>query len=140
MITNNDRQKIEKYLANQNNIDVAYLFGSQSNGKAGVLSDIDIALLFDIKLSVEERFAQKLKVMGDLGIILMTNFIDVVDLNSADTALQFSAIENRDLLFVKNNLSRSIFESSTMTKYQDYKYYLTANTNNSLASISRMEI
>lgn len=140
MITNNDRQKVEKYLANQNNIDVAYLFGSQSNGRAGILSDVDIALLFDKKLSVEERFAQKLKVMGDLGIILMTNFIDVVDLNSADTALQFSAIENRDLLFVKNNLSRSIFESLTMTKYQDYKYYLTANTNNSLASISRMEI
>ena len=140
MITNNDRQKIEKYLADQKNIDVAYLFGSQSNGKANLLSDVDVAILFDEKNSSKERFNEKLKIMGDLGIMLGLNKIDVVDLNSADVSLQFSAIENRDILVNKNNFKRVLFESTTMTMYQDYRYYLTMNTQNSLASIARMEI
>lgn len=140
MITIEDRHKIEKYLANQKNIDVAYLFGSQSNGKANLLSDVDVAILFDKKNSSKERFNEKLKIMGDLGIMLGLNKIDVVDLNSADVSLQFSAIENRDILVNKNNFKRVLFESTTMTMYQDYRYYLTMNTQNSLASIARMEI
>ena len=140
MITKSDRQKIEKYLANQNNIDVAYLFGSQSKGRVNDMSDIDVAILFDEKKSSEKRFKEKLKIMGDLGILLKTNNIDVVDLNSADIAIQFSAIENRDILMNKNNSKRVVFESNVMTRYQDYKYYLTTNTHNSLASIARMEI
>lgn len=140
MVTNDDRVKIEKYLANQDNIDVAYLFGSQTTTKANVLSDIDIALLFNGSMIASKRFNQKLKIMGELGTLLKTNDIDIVDLNSADTVLKFSAIENRDLLLVKDNSVRSVFEADTMTKYQDYKYYLTMNTSNSLASISRMEV
>lgn len=140
MITSDNRQKIEKYLAGQNNIDVAYLFGSQTTNKTNTQSDIDIALLFNGTMAASKRFNQKLKIMGDLGILLKTDDIDVVDLNSADTALKFSAIENRDLLFVKNNSRRSVFEADTMTRYQDYKYYLLMNTKNSLASIARMEI
>jgi uncharacterized protein len=140
MITKTDRQKIEEYLASQDFIDVAYLFGSQSNGKANLLSDIDIAVLFNEGLLLEERFSNKLKIMGDLGVLLKTNNIDVVDLNSADIALQFSAIENRDILINKNNINRVTFETTVMTKYQDYKYYIKTNTKNSLASFARMEI
>lgn len=140
MLSNSDRQKIEKYLANQNNIDVAYLFGSQSKGMANTLSDVDIAILFSENVKVDKRFNEKLKIMGDLGIILKTNNIDIVDLNSADTMLQFSAIESRDILINKNNLARVIFESTVMTRYQDYRYYLTMNTHNSLVSIARIEI
>ncbi|EKE06377.1 MAG: hypothetical protein ACD_19C00015G0009 [uncultured bacterium] len=140
MITKNEREKIEKYLASLDGIDVAYLFGSQSNGKSNLLSDIDIAVLFKDKFSLEERFDRKLKIMGDLGILLKTNNIDVVDLKSADVALQFSAIENRDLLLVKNDLARSLFEAETMTKYQDYKYYISLNTKDSLDSFSRIAI
>ena len=140
MLSNSDRQKTKKYLASQDSIDVAYLFGSQSNEKANLLSDIDIAVLFSDKFSLEERFAKKLKMMGDLGILLKTNDIDIVDLNSADTMLQFSAIKSRDILINKNNLARVIFESTVMTNYQDYRYYLTMNTHDSLVSIARIEI
>lgn len=140
MLTNNDRQKIEKYLANQNNIDVAYLFGSQSTKKANVLSDIDIAILFEKKIPHIERFNKKLNIMGELGTLLKRDDVEVVDLNSADTALKFSAIENRDLLLVKSDLARALFEADTMTKYQDYKYYINLNTKYSLESFSRMEV
>lgn len=140
MITNDDRKKIEKYLASQKNIDVAYLFGSQSNGKSNKLSDIDIAVLFEEKVPKIERFNKKLHIMGELGTILKRNDVEVLDLNLADTVLKFSAIENRDLLLVKNNLARTLFEADTMTKYQDYKYYLTMNTKLSLQSFSRMDI
>lgn len=140
MISKNDRQKIEKYLADQDSVDLAYLFGSQSNGKANFLSDVDVAVLFDEKISVEERFKEKIKIMGNLGILLGLNKIDVVDLNSADIGLQFSVIENRDILINKDNFKRVLFESAVMTKYQDYRHYLTTNTKNSLVSIARMEI
>lgn len=140
MITKEERQKIKKYLADQDNIDAAYLFGSQSSGKANVMSDIDIALLFNDGMTSNKRFNEKLKIMGALGILLKTNDIDVVDLNSANSVLQFSAIKNRDLLFNKNNSARSVFEANTMSNYQDYKYYLDLNTKNSLSSISRMKV
>jgi len=140
MLSNSDRQKIEKYLASQDSIDVAYLFGSQSKKMANTLSDVDIAILFSENVKVDKRFNEKLKIMGDLGTLLKTNNIDIVDLNSADTMLQFSAIESRDILINKNNLARVIFESTVMTRYQDYRYYLTMNTHNSLVSIARIEI
>ena len=140
MLTKEDRQKISEYLSGQKKIDVAYLFGSQSTGKAGILSDIDIAVLFDKKISKEDRFNEKLTIAGELGSLLKSNKVEVVDLNSAPPALRFSAIEKRDILFVRSDSERSTFEADTMSKYQDYRYFLQSNTTNSLGSISNMPL
>lgn len=140
MITKTDRQKIEEYLAGQGDIDVAYLFGSQANGKANKLSDVDIAVLFNKKLSNIERFRKKLDIMGSIGSLLKRNDVEVVDLNSAPLTICFSAIENRDLLYVGNNDTRVNFESGTSLRYQDYNYFMNVNSQISLLSISRMEV
>ena len=140
MLSHEDKQKIKDYFAKQPNIEVVYLFGSQSDGKANSLSDIDLAVLFSESTTPDKRFDQKLTIMGELGSILKTNDIDLVDLNSAKIALRFSAIENRDIIFLKNNSARVLFEADTMSRYQDYKYYISENTKNSLASISVMDI
>lgn len=140
MLSLGDKQKIKDYFAKQPNIEVVYLFGSQSDGKANSLSDIDLAVLFSESTTPNKRFDQKLTIMGELGSILKTNDIDLVDLNSAKIALRFSAIENRDIVFLRNNSARVLFEADTMSRYQDYKYYISENTKNSLASISVMDI
>lgn len=139
MLDKTQKELIERYLKGQRTIDVAYLFGSQTTNKSNNLSDVDIAVLFKQKLSTNTRFSEKLRLMGGLSDILQRNDVEVVDLNSANTPLRFSAIENRSLLTVNSNLERVLFEADTMSRYQDYKYYLDLNTKNSLASISRME-
>lgn len=124
MLSKNDKQNISDYLAKRNDIQVAYLFGSQASGKADNLSDIDIAILFNAGLTVVQRFEQKLKIMGDVGSLLGRDDVEVVDLNSAPVALRFSAIENREILFVNDDNDRVDFESRVMTMYQDYNYHI----------------
>ena len=140
MLSKNDKQNISDYLAKRKDIQVAYLFGSQASGKADNLSDIDIAILFNAGLTVVQRFEQKLKIMGDVGSLLGRDDVEVVDLNSAPVALRFSAIENREILFVNDDNDRVDFESRVMTMYQDYKYFMNINSQNSLESIARMEV
>lgn len=140
MLSKQDKQKISDYLAKRKDIQVAYLFGSQASGKANKLSDIDIAVLFDNDLTTIERFEQKLNIIGDIGSLLSRDDIEVLDLNSAPVALRFSAIENREILFESGSVDRSIFEADTMSRFQDYNYFIKINTVNSLGSISRIVI
>lgn len=44
-----------------------YLFGSQATGKVTPMSDVDIAVYFDERLSATEQFRLRLELIGVLG-------------------------------------------------------------------------
>lgn len=135
MLTKTQKQKIKKYFARQP-VDLVYLFGSQATGRIAPLSDFDFAVLFNKKVDKSERFDLKLKYMGDLGSILKTDKVEILDLNEAPLYFRYSAIAPRADLVVKSEAKRIDFEHKTMSEYFDRLYYLKRHTKYSLENIA----
>jgi predicted nucleotidyltransferase len=66
---------------------LAYLYGSQVTGKAGPLSDVDIAVLFSPGVSKDERLSRVLKLMGDLAHVFRRDDVNVLDLDEGTPLL-----------------------------------------------------
>ncbi len=57
-------KEVKEFLQKQDQIELAYLFGSVAYGEQGKLSDIDLALFLDESLDKEERFKLKLTLIS----------------------------------------------------------------------------
>lgn len=136
MITQDQTNQIKLYFTTKP-VDVVYLFGSHAHGTNNQSSDIDLAILFNSTISSSERKSLTYDYASDLYNLLHRDDLDLINLNDAPPALQFSAIEKRQIVYEKPNISRVPFESTTMSYYQDYGYYINQNTRMSLASIAR---
>ena len=136
MITQDQSNQIKLYFATKP-VDVVYLFGSHAHGTNTVTSDIDLAVLFNPSIKASDRKSLTYNYSSDLCRLLHLDDLDLINLNDAPPALKFSAIEKRQIICEKPNLSRVPFESSTMSYYQDYSYYINQNTRTSLSSIAR---
>lgn len=131
------KQKLAAYFATQP-VDGAYLFGSQTTGKANALSDVDVAVLFAEGISDGEHFDLRLSMASDVG--RLSGFPDraeVVDLEKVPLALQYSAVHPRQELFVRNRKRLAVFESEVMSRYFDYQYFIKTNTRVGLAAMAR---
>ena len=107
-------------LFKRHNVAVAYLFGSQAHGTAGVLSDIDIAVAFDRNINVEERKQKLAALTADLSITLKTEKIDVLDLlSTTDPLLKHRAVFSAECLYAVNPRVRFQLERSIMQAYED---------------------
>ena len=53
-----DEKKLAEFLSKQEQVRLAYIYGSTAKGKSGKLSDIDLAVYLDPALSKKERFGQ----------------------------------------------------------------------------------
>ena len=78
---------------------LAYLFGSQAEGRAGPLSDIDLAALLAPEISSIERFRVQLDLIGDCGHLFQRNDVEVIILNEAPPLLAYEVIRNGKLLY-----------------------------------------
>ena len=105
-------------------IDLVYLFGSQASEEVKPLSDIDFAVLFSKKLTDQERFTLKIKILTDLSGILKTDKIDLVDLKTAPPFLQFEVIKKRNEIFVRNENARIDFETKVLFNFFDRQYFV----------------
>ncbi|MCQ1535848.1 nucleotidyltransferase domain-containing protein [Methanosarcina sp. KYL-1] len=115
--------KLSEFFSGVDSVTVAYLFGSTVRGEANGLSDIDIAVLFDDSVSKKEAFDLQLELIGELGILLKTNNIDLVVLNESPLLLTYNII--RDGIILKSDeRKRVLFETRVMSKYLDHDYYV----------------
>jgi len=128
--------KLKNYFRNQP-VELVYLFGSQAEGKITPLSDYDFAVLFRKDLSSSERFEQKLKYIADLGKLLSTDKVDVLDLNSAPPSFRFAAFAPRQEIYVKDERKRVEFEFRAMEEHFDRLYYLRRHALTSLEKIAK---
>lgn len=120
---NIDKNQLYNYFKNQP-VELVYLFGSQATKKITPLSDIDFAVLFADNLTDQERFALKIKMLGDLSQILKTDKIDLVDLKTAPPFLQFEAIKKRSEIFVRSENTRIDFETKVLFDFFDRQYFV----------------
>ena len=74
-------------------IKLVYFFGSQAEGKGGLLSDYDFAVYFDGDTPKQKRFDIILKLNGVLTELLKTNQVDIITLNDdVGSLLKYQAV------------------------------------------------
>lgn len=103
------------------NIKFAYIFGSYATGKQNDNSDIDIAIMPDLK---EVSKKSELFIRGnliELGISIFKKDIDIVFLNIDNVFLKYQVI--KEGIVIKDNHERISFESLGLREYFDFKYY-----------------
>jgi len=103
-------------------IAAAYLFGSLIQGKAGVLSDIDIAILLKdnaplgVKLLDEENFLEY-KISSFLGF----KKVDLIILNHQGLVFQHNVLRTGKLIYEKDSEFRRRFEMRVIINFCDFK-------------------
>jgi len=93
-----------------------YLFGSQVNGQQNKESDLDIAVLMPIPMDNLQRW----KISQQLAASLKKE-VDLVDLQSASTVMQFQVVRNGKRLFTADFSYCERFEDKV------FQLYLTLN-------------
>lgn len=106
-------------------VGAVYLFGSHAEKKEGVLSDIDIAVLFDNSCKIYENMSSIYNKLYDIfsEIFDLSNFknIDIVFLQRAPLELRFDVIKHGQILLDILPEQRINFEHNTAMLYMDYK-------------------
>jgi predicted nucleotidyltransferase len=128
--------KLSEFFSSVDSVTVAYLFGSTVRGEANGLSDIDIAVLFDETLTKKETFDLQLELIGELGVLLKTNDIDLVLLNDSPLLLSYNVI--RDGIILKSDEQKRVrFETGIMSRYRDRDYYVKRHMKKTLERMAK---
>jgi len=115
--------EVKAFIKAQENVRVAYLFGSLAKGRASHLSDVDIAVLLDGRLDKQESFDLKLGLINGISSILKTDRLDVVVMNNAPLLLNYNIIREGKILDSKDEGERVMFETHILSRYLDRMYY-----------------
>jgi len=127
--------KIKKIFSQENNILLAYIFGSQLQRKTGPLSDYDFAVF----LSQKPAFSFKYELKNKLANALNIEQIDLVILNDAPIELKYKVITTGKVIFQKNSIVKTEFEADTLSQYFDYLPVLRAQKKDILEVKSKGE-
>jgi len=98
---------------------LAYLFGSQAEGKAGPLSDVDVAVLLGPQVEREHWFQTQLDLIGELMDLFHRNDVDVVILNEATPVVAHEVVQFGQALYEAEPGTRVDFEVATLRRYVD---------------------
>lgn len=115
--------EVKEFLQKQDQVELAYLFGSVALQKEGKLSDIDLAILLNESLDKKERFNLKLRLISGLEDILKTNLLDLVIMNDAPVSLNFEIIKANHPLFIRDKDLKVDLEHHIISRYLDRQYY-----------------
>ena len=107
----------------QNNVILAYVFGSFVYGTITPLSDLDIAVVFDEKVPNKERFDRRLRLSYEIGKLTEMDRVDVVDLEAVrNPLLKHDAALEGKVIFSKNKEFQREFELKILQEYEDTEF------------------
>jgi predicted nucleotidyltransferase len=109
---------VKEFLAVEQKVKFAYLFGSTARNATGPLSDLDVAVYLDGRV---DFFTTRLLLMESLAKRLGTEKFDLVVLNNAPVVLKFEAVKNGRLL-KEDHPRRVLFETRVLREYLDSAY------------------
>lgn len=100
-----------------------YLFGSYASGRPRSFSDIDLAVLLDKSVGKEDYLMERLKLMGELSIVLGVDEVELVVLNELQPSLAYRVIKDGELLYTKEDAKKQLvdFKVKTMDRYFDFQ-------------------
>lgn len=97
----------------------ALLFGSHATGKAGPLSDVDVAVWLDPALQSAERHNVALELIGAAASALGTDEVQIVVLNDATPLLRHRAMRDGIRLVDRDRATRVTLEARALLEYLD---------------------
>jgi len=113
--------KIKKILERNKLIIFGYLFGSRIKGLAGVKSDWDIAVYFNMKaLKDWSRFWLEAEIEKEIKEKVQVTVLNVIK----DPVFAFEIISEGIVIIDKNPEARIPFEASMLREYHDWRYFL----------------
>lgn len=106
--------RIGKVLAERQDVQLGYIFGSAASGSERESSDIDIGVLFAVEAepATLDQLAAELETVSGRPV-------DLVDLDSAPPLLAHEIISGGQLLFCGDDTQRTRFESRAIARYLD---------------------
>ena len=105
----------------QHNALAGYLFGSQIEGMADAMSDVDIGVIFGGKdISIHSL----LILQDDLQRLFGSTPVDLVLLDKASVTVAFKAISQGEILYSANDEVRTDFEEKVLRDYHDFAPFL----------------
>lgn len=114
--------QVGELIRREEQVELAYLFGSRARGKGGKLSDVDVAVYLDESLSSSERFKLRLRLMSEMSSLLRTDKVDLVVMNDAPSTLNYEIIRFKPV-YVRDASRRVEVEHRIMSGYLDRRYY-----------------
>lgn len=118
--------KLEAYLPQlhklfaEHDVILAYIFGSQAEGTAGPLSDVDFAVLLAPSVPDEQQTNVQIELITELMGLFHRNDVDVVILNRATPLLAYQVVKPGWVIYEDDGgRSRVAFETSAFHRYMD---------------------
>ena len=120
MYVMSDLVSLRAYLAKQDDVALAYLFGSRASDHFALESDYDIAVLTRTPIAPARRY----QLASELSAVLGGTPVDVVVLDQAPVELTYAVVAHGNRLFERDVATRVEFEASVMSRYADFVYTL----------------
>ena len=106
-------EPLKAFFASQSSgfVTLAYLFGSEAQGRAHDESDVDVGVLLDRELlpDARERYDYRVRLTSELIAVLHRNEVDVVVLNDAPPLLGRRIVTEGRRLFSRDRLAEHDF-------------------------------
>lgn len=116
-------KKLNSIFKENPEVKLVYVFGSQTTGCHGPLSDYDFAVYLDLR-DKKKIFALKFLLMDKISRALKTDKVDVVILNITESPeLKFNIIKEGELIYEQEPF-RVLIEPKIMMEYFDFKSML----------------
>lgn len=113
------QSQLKKYFLKQKGITTVVLFGSHAKGRSHSKSDVDLAVLFNSKISPRHFFDKSLKISCDLMKVLNCDRVDVIVLNTATPVLKNQIYKYGVSIFCKNPVESIRFKARAILEYLD---------------------
>lgn len=116
-------KKLTDFFTSRAEVLAVYLFGSHATGKAGPLSDIDLAFFIDFSFIDEKDFPYGYQsfLITELMKLLGTNDVDAIILNTAPPLLKFQVLKYGEVIFCRSESRRLEFYVKAFNQYQDIR-------------------
>jgi uncharacterized protein len=101
------------------NVVAAFLIGSRAAGRAGPLSDHDVAVWLDPGLEPRERLDLRLRLLAAGEAVVGDGALDLVILNDAPPLLQNRAARDRVDLGERDRRTRILLEADALVRFLD---------------------
>ena len=111
------QKKLQALFAGEENISLAYLFGSQVTGKVGPMSDYDFGILVTLGADLASLRA---RVLHKIIMALGTEAVDLVILNQSPLDLAHAIMAGGSVLYQRDMATRVEYEAQVMSRYGDY--------------------
>lgn len=120
-LSQEQKQELNK-IFQENDVCLAYLFGSAAKGEPGPMSDLDFAVLFSSKVPAKKYFKAELNIAGQIGSLFKINRVDVVNLATVNNPLlKHNAVFGGEAVFSTDQKIKFSVERKTLIEYEDTK-------------------